>query len=55
MGQVGDGCSVHADDEGGLNYCGSREADRFEFCLETKLIGLAGGKKHDEARDCEMC
>lgn len=35
MDQVGDGCSVHADDESGLNYCGSREADRFEFCLEA--------------------
>ena len=33
--QVGDGCSVHAADESGLNYCGSREADRFEFYLET--------------------
>ena len=35
MGRLGDGCSVHADDERGLNYCGSREADRFEFYLET--------------------
>lgn len=35
MDQVGDGCSVHAADESGLNYCGSRKADRFEFYLET--------------------